>query len=615
VLERVDAEGERLNYYYDEAQRLIGHSDPGGTVVTFQRLDPETGERFQIDYEGRLASATLGANGLVESLESGDEGAFALEYDERFNLIRLTTPLGAGWTFARDRKGRLSAVISPAGRRVDVRHDGTTVAIEDGRGPRLRLTSDLFGRTVARTDGAGREQRFRYDPEGRLVGVEVDDGYRVTWTYDGAGRLLQTADSERREVRWSRDGAGRVLAIETGAERVRFTYDLAGRISAASGDAGEVRFGYDEQDRLQRVKGPRWMAFSYDEGQTTVRTAEQRRVFSALGEPIEAHEAEGDIRRFQYGPSGELVMAEREADGEATSMLFEYDPDGRLIRAERGAAAVDLGYDLDGLLATVEGEGHAFEIDYDDRLQPATLHCGDATYRFTFDEGGRLTAWDGDGLRRTFRYDALDRCTAVRADDGVERKTTAGAVERVPAGEGLIWVVAPRGVALVADGTALPVALWGREEMRVAPLRLDARIVRTLVLGADAALAAESDAVGPLVQRWHVLARSADMGAGIPKATPLGLPWPALDLFALARDCYDPHFARRLPGALPYHQPDRRRAPDEVLTGSHRAGVLQSRVWVERAHGPYLAPTAPLALPGGLTATLAHRLYRTLTRS
>jgi YD repeat-containing protein len=615
VLERVDAEGERLNYYYDEAQRLIGHSDPGGTVVTFQRLDPETGERFQIDYEGRLANATLGANGLVESLESGAEGAFVLGYDERFNLVRLTTPLGADWAFARDRKGKLSAVVSPAGRRVDVRRDGATLAVEDGRGPRLRLTSDLFGRTVARTDGAGREQRFRYDPEGRLVGVEAGDGYRVTWTRDEAGHLLGVADSERREVRWSRDGVGRVLAVEKGAERVRFTYDLAERISAASGDAGEVRFGYDEQDRLRRVKGPRWMAFSYDEGQTTVRTAEQHRVFSALGEPIEVHEAEGGVLRFQYGPSGELVVAEREADGGATSLLLEYDPDGRLVRAERGVAAVDLGYDPDGLLTTVEGEGHAFAIDYDDRLQPAALRRDDATYRFTFDDGGRLTAWDGEGLRRTFRYDALDRCTAVRANDDEERKTTVGAVERMPAGEGLTWVVAPRGVALVADGMALPVALWGREEMRVAPLRLDARIVRALVFGLDAALAAELEGLGPPVERWRALARDTDIGPGVPRATPLGLPWPALDLFALARDGYDPHFARWLPGALPHHQPDRRRAPDEVLTGSHRAGVLQPRVWAERAHGPHLAPAAPLALPGGVTATLAYQLYRTLTRS
>ena len=93
----------------------------------------------------------------------------------------------------------------------------------------------------------------------------------------------------------------------------------------------------------------------------------------------------------------------------------------------------------------------------------------------------------------------------------------------------------------------------------------------------------------------------------------LGLPWPALDFFALARDRYDPHFARRLSGALPHSQPDAERSPDGELTGSHRTGVLHPRVWTEQAHGPRLA-SAPLNASGGLSNTLALRLYQTLTR-
>ncbi len=355
VLERLDTEGESLNYYYDEAQQLIGHSDPGGTVVTFQRLDPAKGERFQVDHESRFSTATLGPGGLVETMEGPREGVFAFGYDERFSLTKLTLPLGATWTFERDGKGRASAIGSPAGRRIALRREGTALSVEDDEGLRLRLTSDLLGRVATRADRLGREQRFRYDAEGRLIGVAVGDGYSVTWEYDGAGRLVRVADSERVELRRTHDAAGRVLTAEAGRGAIRFAYDLAGRIHAAEGTAGKVGFAYDEQDRLLRAEGPGGtMAFAYDEDGITVTTGDRREVYSAHGEPLEEHAPDGSVRRFQYGATGELLIVEHEMGDETTTLLFDYDDDGRIVGATREDEAATFGYDPDGLLTTVE---------------------------------------------------------------------------------------------------------------------------------------------------------------------------------------------------------------------------------------------------------------------
>ncbi|MEP0548467.1 MAG: DUF6531 domain-containing protein [Rhodothermales bacterium] len=657
VLERLDTGNESLNYYYDEAQQLIGHSDPGGTVVTFQRLDPAKGERFQIDYEDRFSNATLGPGGLVEAMDGPGEGVFAFGYDERFSLTQLTTPLGATWRFERDGKGRASAIVSPAGRRIALRREGAALLVEGEEGLRLRLTSDLFGRVAARTDRLGREQRFRYDAEGRLIGVAVGDGYSVAWDYDGAGRLTRIVDAERVEVRRTHDAAGRVLTAEAGRGGVRFAYDLAGRISAAEGAGGKVGFAYDEQDRLVRAEGPGGtMTYDYDGDGVAVTTGDRRAVYSAHGEPLEEHAADGSARRFQYGATGELLAVEHEAEDETTTLLFDYDDDGRLIGAERGDAAATFGYDPDGLLTTVETGGRTFRLEHDTRLRPALLRVGETAYRFTFDDGDRLTAFARDGEGRsapdssggdsapasdetlpfasvtpyapqpdspqpavpppascTFQYDALDRCTSFRTGDGAEQRTTVGGVDRVPVGDGLAFVVAPRGLALVLETDALVLPLWGGEEMRLPRLALDARIVRALVRGPEAALVSPNTQPGPPVERWQTLARAEGFETGVPSATALGLPWPTLDVFALARDRYDPHFARRLAGSLPHHQPDTARAPDDALTGSHRTGVLHPPVWAERAHGRHLA-SALLAPPGGVPDTLALRLYRTLTR-
>jgi hypothetical protein len=381
-----------------------------------------------------------------------------------------------------------------------------------------------------------------------------------------------------------------------------------------------------------------------------VTTGERREVYSAHGEPLEEHAPDGSIRRFQYGTTGELLVVEHEVEGETTTVLFTYDDDGRVTGAERGDAAVTFGYDPDGLLTTVEAGDRTLRLDYDVRLRPATLHIGELAYRFTFDDGDRLTAFarTGQGGRErepeaadtsppvsddtvalgtftpyvpqpaslseapfTFRYDELGRCVAYRAGDEV--KPEAGRVDRVPMEDGLAFVIAPRGIALVLETGDLALPLWGHEEMRLPQLSLDVRIVRSLVRGAEAALVARHDGPGPPVDRWQALAHAEGFETGVPSATALGLPWPILDVFALSRDRYDPHFARRLAGSLPHHQPDAACAPDDALTGSHRTGVLHPPVWAERAHGRHLA-AAPLAPLGGVPDTLALRLYRMLTQ-
>ena len=613
VLERIDTASRNSTYQYDEAQHLIGYTDAKGVNVTFQRLDTEAQEYFQIDCGRRFALATLGSERLLQTVGNGAEENYTFGYDERYNIISLTTPLEDVWKFEREQKGRVSAIVSPVGRRLTLHREGTSLTVGDEDGPRLRITTDLFGRIVGRIDRAGREQRFRYDTEGRLIAVEVGDEYSVVWEYDRGGQLVRVADSERNEVRRTYDGAGRVLSVETGQQAMRFVYDLAGRISAAAGAEGEVHFAYDEQDFLTGAKGPhRTIVFSYDEEGVVVTTEDQRLVCTSEGEPLEEHSHDGSMRRFSYESSGELYLYEEKGE-EETSSIIRYDAEGRIAELRKKEDSAVFGYDADGLLTAIDPGTQPIHLGYDARLRPATLQVGEAAYRFTFDDANRLTAFGGEGAKCSFRYDMLGRCQAFREGTEAEVTTKAGAVERRQVAEDLAFLVAPQGVVLIASVGKLTIPLWGHSEMRLPSLSLGIRTARALVRGSQASVISVSEEPGPPVGRWLTLTNGEGIETGIPSAATLGVPWATLDLFALARDRYDPSFTRRTPGMLAQNQPVGRHALDDALTGSHRRGILQAPVWAERAHGMYLS-APPTPGPGSISSDLAVRLYHMLTR-
>lgn len=570
VLEAVDAGGKSLNFYYDEIDRLVGRSAPCGSVATFQRIDPKARTVVQIDHETRVAEAQCGASGLVESVADAFGNRHVLGYDARYHLERVTSPLGAEWRFERDRQGRVTTIESPEGRYLRLRRTAQDLVVDDAAGTRLRCTIDARGRVVARTERGEDEQRFRYDAEGRLAGVE-SAAYRLTLDYNGAGLLAHAADSERRVARWQRDAAGRVLALDAGgAGPVRLAYDRAGRVRNVAGPEGTLGFAYDPQNRLVAIEGPGPdVRFDYAEGAVTMRDGDTARTYNFLGDLMETRAPDGTVRRFGYGPSGEVLAVEREGAAGGQTRVFDYDEEGRLVQVTDEALDLAFSYDRDGLLTDVRaGSDERVALSYDGQCRPTTIEMNGATYRLDFAEGARLVgARQSDARVLAVRYDAYGR-PAVERNDG--------------AGSALIAQVRGQGLALAVRVGATVVPVWGREGSPAPSLSIGERLVRALAFGPDGL--AGPDAL-PDVAGWTAWCAMLDvLGTEVPCADALAVPWPTLNLFALARGYYDPLYPASLPGTLPRHEPGA--SADDWVTGSHRTGYLQPHVWRSRSPRP-----------------------------
>ncbi len=640
VLERVDPGGAAHTFYYDEASRLIGHGDAAG-VPTFQRLDPKKNRLAHLHREERVAFVQYGENGLAESAEDAFGNVCSFRWDETHGLAGVAGPDGEAWRIARDDLGRVTEVASPEGRAARLAWERNRLTVEDAEGTRWRETTDARGRRVERVDRSGRRETRRYGPDGHLAEVRIGD-YAVETLFDTDGRLVGTADSERRRLRIDRDAAGRITR-ETNADgtTVQIERDALGRIVAAHGGQGEpLRLGYDADGRLTSLRGRVQATYLYDGGDTTVRDAGGERRYTYAGDLVEWARADGETEAFQFGPSGHLFSWEHTRGREMLGSVYpEFDASGRLsaLFGERGegASAVDvearLVYDRDGALTEIhDAAGVAVQIELDALGRPAELAGYDASVGLAYDAAGRLRSVRVEDRTVELAYDALDRVAAVRhGETTTDFRTDERAVvtERVaqrtsvpsakaedasgpgpwvrpdpePAASSLSVRAERRGVLLLAHLGPLAIPIWVGAECRCPRVSATAQRLACAVRGPEAVLPpiAEGEA---LLELWAPdLHRDLRLDhTAVPRARDLGLVGDLLDAFFLDASHLD--VVPSAAGAVPSHQPDAARDPNDALTGPHRRGWFRPAPWRERSARALFPPPDLLAPDGSPSA-------------
>ncbi len=418
LLERRDANGNRVSFRYDSAGRTIGMADDNG----------------------RSVAMGYNAAGLIESVTDHGGRIWRYAYDAGGNLVTITDPLGGvmryqyqGFRPSGDAftYSQLTRVVDAGGVEVVAfTYSGAQVASYNEGANTYTYTrpisNTITGGTVTRTDRTGAREVFLYGTKG-LVTRDTDalnfvrnysydaNGKRITETdelngnwatgYDTLGRLTSRTNPLGQATAIAYDGLGsRPVRFTSPTGRVtQLTYDPAGNLLTLTDAAGGItRMAYNAQGD----------ATSVTDALGGVATTS----YNAAGQPLTVTDPLGRISRYEYDALGRVTKRTNPA-GEATS--FAYDALDRVTAITDAAGnTISMSYDAAGrILRVADQKGSASTFAYDSfgRLSSETAPDGRITsYAYRLDN--LLSAVTrADGTSVSYAYDAKKRITSETA--------------------------------------------------------------------------------------------------------------------------------------------------------------------------------------------------------
>lgn len=383
LLQRFDANGNRVDFSYDSSSRPTRMADAHGRYLQFA-------------YNGL---------GLVDTVTDHTGRLWRYAYDTSANLVAVTNPAGGvhrySWQAYRPSgdaftyQQLLSVTDASDVLQVSYTYSGNKVTSYTDRADRFtytRLTSNTpLAGTVTRRDALDVATSFAYGALG-LVTRDTDGiGGITSYTYDSNGLLTQTVDALGRTWSSTYDALGRMLSSSNPMGQTG-TMQYTGRdprpVRLVSPTGRVVTMGYDARGNLVSSADP--------SGATMTMS------YSASGEVTAITNALGQATTMAYNATG-LPTQVTDALGRATN--FTYDALGRVTSSTNAA-----------------NETHSYTYDVLDRVVTVTDALNQVT-TFAYDAAGRLTSvTDAKGSVVGYEYDSFGRRSAEVAPDG--RRTT-----------------------------------------------------------------------------------------------------------------------------------------------------------------------------------------------
>ena len=400
-----NSEGERVEYAYDGARRLlratqIGEGNPMRSFGYRGKSGSTPYRTIATDPLGAVKVYRYDANYQLLAVEDTSLAETTTFTWSQRRVTARTTPGGATtyWAYAND---DVTFQMEPSGNITNYSYqpDGVDRALP-GRRPLLR-----------KTDSLGTIEERSYDGAGRLTSIANGAGDTLALEY-GADQMV-TAFTDAAGISTTLSGYGEhghPTSISRAGFARTFVYDSVGNLTegpdvisgSGPGRGGIVSREFDE-DRNVRVVTLTDLVTGFPFASETLAT-----VYRSDRQPLLVARPGGGNDLFVYDALGRLVRRSERADGVWHDTTFEYDAAGRTTAVDRA-----------------NGMGRSWTYDSLDRVESHVIRNGPATESFSafvwkdgrlelhFDSrsGTEVYSYDGAGRLGTVEYGNGDRAT------------------------------------------------------------------------------------------------------------------------------------------------------------------------------------------------------------
>ncbi|MCH7333683.1 RHS repeat-associated core domain-containing protein [Acinetobacter modestus] len=376
------ADGERVEYTYDDAHRLTEIKDQSGnrSVYTLNRNGDITqtevyGESGQLEAKTQQVYDNLGR--LQNTLGNAQQNQ-TLGYNYNDQIVSNKNTLNQNYSYAYDALGRQNKETDPLNQSSNYEYDALD---------QLKKVIDAKGGTTT----------YQYNAFGEVTQLNSPDTGTINYQYQN-GKLLEKVDASQRKRRYQYDAQGRVTLQQDQFvdgtdqyENTTFAYGQIGndqgKLVQANNNRTETQFAYNNLG-LVRQKSIKYLS-------TSQSTAPELKVHYA-------YSLGGKLKQVGL-PSGNIVN-------------YDYDIKGQLsgIRLNNQSFISNIQHSVNGVKGwqySQVGDQVQFQYDLDGRIKKILMpNVYDKNYSYdTADRILAITDPTNSNTNSSFKHDALSR--------------------------------------------------------------------------------------------------------------------------------------------------------------------------------------------------------------
>lgn len=338
-----DAADQPYTFDYDNAHRMLRHTDRNGLSFYYEWLSHEDGiarvvhawgdgglfdYHFQYDYVNYETAITDSLGNMT-----------LLQYNDRHMPLSRTNALGERWGYRYDSCSRTIEEIDPIGNVTAWHYDDTgnqTTTIQADRS-QTSTKYNALKCPVTITDAVGGKWQQHFDECANLLEQITPSGVKRHFYYDEQGQLIKVVEASQQTTQLYYDAFGFIQRlIQPNGDTNEFKHDVLGRLISRTEPNGDVtHYQYDLCHRLIKIILPtgKHIDYRYDAEGNLVRYVDdnyQVTEFSYFGQGrLKSHKTpDGNKIHYQYNSEEQLVGVVNQL-GE--HWLFKRDAAGRII--------------------------------------------------------------------------------------------------------------------------------------------------------------------------------------------------------------------------------------------------------------------------------------------